>query len=276
MKKVVCLSLAGVLLFNFAGVTKGIASVDKSANTRTGDSLNVNLEVNYSPIWFEWKEYNEGRSLKEDGWIHRTSISVTVEKNRFFVVPEFNLYAGSIDYKGQTITGTKVSTDTSYYGFEISAKGGYSFCLGKAEIPAYIGLGYERWRRNLESTLNAFGYAEKWSQLYTIIGVAPQWHIGKRYYIFGDLYIKRPLDIKNKVSYFDVTVDPEEVWNYGIELGVGVKPLLKRYIEGKISLFYEREKFDESDPKYSSTIQDYIYQPDSKREKFGVKLGIKF
>lgn len=276
MKRLVCLILVGNLFFGFAGVSKGVADTNRDSKAKVSNSLNTSFEIDYSPIWFEWREYSGGKILEEDGWIHRTSISATVEKSRFFIAPEFNLYAGSVDYKGQTMAGTKVSTDTSYYGFEASVKGGYSFCLGRIEVPTYVGLGYEKWRRNLESIPGAFGYAEKWNQLYTVIGVAPYWYIGKGYYVFGDLYVKRPLDIKNKVSYFDVTVDPEEVWNYGVEFGIGVKPLLKRHMEGKISLFYEREKFDKSDPEYSTTIQDYVYQPDSKREKFGVKLGIKF
>ncbi len=139
----------------------------------------------------------------------------------------------------------------------------------------YAGAGYEYWKRSLENTQTSLGYSEKWSQYYLKLGVKPEYKTGNLS-LYSDLYIKYPWDIKNKVSLLDVEVKPDNKLNYGIEVGGKLHKVFNKNINMFISGFFEKEKFGKSKEKFSQVVEDYVYQPESERKTYGLRLGLEF
>lgn len=273
-KKLLVFSLFGVLLVQ-----------GKAEAAQEKPKFEVKFGTSYSLVHFNWEEFTNKKLVDEEGLLHKGDFNLEIKHGRFLISPKVSIYTGTVDYKGHTWGGDKFSTDTSYSGLDISLKGGYDICLKQLTVTPYVGIGYEKWRRNLESnyasiggvTTLVSGYTEKWYSIYGTIGVAPRYKLNTSYYIFGNAYLKRPFNVKNEVPLFDVTVKPGKSWNnYGAEIGIGVKNLIKKNLEGTLSLYYEKDKFKKSNIKYSAVLDDYVYQPKSERELLGVKLGIKF
>lgn len=271
MKKV---GLKGLALSSLLVV--GLVSSGKAAQESTFP-LKMIFSVDYSPYYFKWEE-NVG--VDEKGWLHafETNAEISLPQIAWMpkIMPSFKIYTGDVKYDGQTWSGNSIKSRTDYSGWNGEINFGYDFKITKnIKTTTYAGIGHEYWKRNLENTLNSLGYTEKWTQNYFKVGVKPQYEVGN-YYVYTNLYLKRPFDVKNRVSMFNVEVKPDEKWNYGIEVGGGVNSLFKKNVGLFIAGFYEKEKFGKSDPEYSDVIGDYLYQPESKRTTYGIKAGLKF
>lgn len=272
-KKVICLSLGGVILGS---------AVCGWANTNLEENK-LKIGVFYTPVYFKWSEKDGGETLlTEKGWIHKGGIEVKANLvENYYLKPSLAVYGGDIKYDGGTWDGKEVKSRTNYSGYEIALAGGIEKRIGKAVVDGYVKVGMEKWKRSIDSNFSeegslVFGYGEKWKMWYWSVGINPSYDVDKNIFLFGNLYVKRPFSVKNKVDIFDVEVEPKKKWNYGIEVGIGARDIIKQKVNGKISFFYEREKFGKSDLEYSSVINDYVYQPESKREQYGVKLEINF
>lgn len=273
-RKLLVVGLFGVLLVQ-----------SKAALAQESPKSEVKFSTSYSLTYFNWEEFIDEKVVDEEGFLHKADFNLEIKHNRFLISPKVSIYTGAVNYKGHTWEGDKFSTDTSYSGFDASLKGGYNICLRQLTITPYIGIGYEKWRRNLESNYASIdevttlipGYTEKWRSIYGTIGIAPKYELNTNYYIFGNVYLKRPFSVRNEAPLFAVTVKPGKSWNnYGAELGVGIKHLVKKGLEGTISVYYEKDRFKRSNAVYSNVLDDFVYQPKSKRELLGLKLGFKF
>lgn len=285
-KKVICLGL--ILGFGYGtGLAAPIGNISVFAidDFRKEECLKdnkVKVEVFYGPTYFKWTEKNEGEKLlTEKGWIHKTGIGIKVDVESSYLRPSFIFYGGDIKYDGKTWEGDKVRSRTNYIGHDISLEGGIERKVGRTTLDGYVKMGIERWKRSIDSNISengnvAIGYGEKWRMWYWTVGVKQTYEINKDTFLFGNLYVKRPFNVRNKVDIVDVEVKLKKKWNYGIEVGVEAKDVLKRGINGKVSFIYENEKFGKSNMVYSSVIDDYVYQPESKRTQYGIKVGIKF
>lgn len=273
-RKLLVVGLFGVLLVQ-----------SKAALAQEPLKSEVKFSTSYSLTYFNWEEFIDKKVVDEEGFLHKADFNLEIKHNRFLISPKVSIYTGAVNYKGHTWVGDKFSTDTSYSGFDVSLKGGYNICLRQLTITPYIGIGYEKWRRNLESNYASIGgvttfipgYTEKWRSIYGTIGVAPKYELNTNYYIFGNVYLKRPFSVRNEAPLLAVTVKPGKSWNnYGAELGIGTRHLVKKGLEGTISVYYEKDRFKRSNVVYSNVLDNFVYQPKSKRELLGLKLGFKF
>lgn len=276
MKKPVCFMMFGVLasLLSF-----NVNDLKAEEVFQKEKAFNFSLGAEYVPYYFKWKEKT---SVKEEGWMHGVKLFGSLETKRYVflpvIEPSFSIYGGDVDYKGKTWGEEPLKSKTNYNGWNAEIKFSYKFCYSGLTTKPYLALGREYWKRSVDSSIEplAIGYTERWSQDYVKLGILPSYGLGKSYYVYGDLYVKYPFNVKNRVSAFDVTVKPEGRLGYGAELGIGVKDAIKKNLDFYASLFYERDKFGKSDTKWSDVVQGELYQPESKREIYGLKLGIRF
>ncbi|MEM1672951.1 MAG: hypothetical protein QXX12_02590 [Nanopusillaceae archaeon] len=281
-KSVVCLGLGGILIGSVVsnGWAGSLVHMDKNTG-KDGTKDSIKIEVFYEPVYFKWTEKeNDIKLLTEKGWLNKGKIGIKIGTH-YYVKPSFTIYGGDIKYDGGSWDGEKVKSRTNYSGYEVALAGGVEKKIGKTTIDAYIKTGVERWKRSIESNLSeedtlVIGYGEKWKMWYWQVGIAPYYESSNNISLFGNLYVKRPFKVKNEVEIFDVEVEPGKKWNYGAEIGVEIKNMIKQKVNGKIAFFYEEEKFGKSDLKYSNVIDLYLYQPESKRQQYGIKLGINF
>ncbi len=272
MKKQVVVLGISTLVLTFS-VKGGVATTTPHSQK----PVNVDFSLNYSPYYFKWTEKG---GVNEKGWLHSLETKANVKINTIawfpYFEPKFKIYGGEVKYDGETWSGTELKTRTNYNGWNVELDAGYKLNFsGNFKVSFYAGLGYEYWKRSLQNTEIALGYDEKWNQKYIKLGIKPENKIGKLS-LYADLYIKYPWEVKNEVSLFDVEVKPEEKINYGVEAGGKMHGLFNKNINLFASGFYEREKFGKSDLKYSPVVDVYLYQPDSKRKTYGLKVGLEF
>ncbi|MBN2539580.1 MAG: autotransporter domain-containing protein [Deltaproteobacteria bacterium] len=226
---------------------------------------------------FTWKEYSDGGSqlLKESGPISTLGVSIKSDfANSLTLKAKGELFMGSIDYDGQTQAGTPVNTDTDYSGFKIEADIGKIFMVAeKSSLEPFAGLGWKSWLRDLKSTSNAFGYEETWSIVYAQLGVRGDRVFSKQLKIFAEAGLNFPIYNENVVDLggSTVTIEPGKEVSLFAEAGFKWRNL-------KASFFYEGMRFSKSGVEFIEYAGDIygFYQPESKADIFGVRIGIAF
>ncbi|WP_457635853.1 hypothetical protein [Persephonella sp.] len=229
-------------------------------------SSSYSLDFQYSLKSFTWKEYEAGKQLlKESGFLHEFGFSHRFDAEVLYIKPYAGIEIGSVNYDGQTQSGTPAKTDTNYWGVLTR------LCIGK-EIGLFfgeIGVGYDYWKRNLE-TSSAIGYTETWSQFYVPLRVGLQGIISEtKLYWFGEYRIN--IRTKNEPSTSPVTLEPKADLFFTISGGVEIKRL-------KFELSYSYDKWKKSDREYylSGGYVYAVWQPESKREVVRFTAGYSF
>ena len=269
-----------IFVFTFVFTGSGLVATGHAeevvlkTSTGSGTRNVVSFFAEYDPFHFKWEEKKTG--VKESGWMHGTRIGVKTDIYRNIAGEgSFFVYGGEVDYKGGTWSGDSVDSNTNYNGWKVEAKVGYPIRWNCTRVTPYMGLGYEYWKRSLENTLSSLGYDEKWKYGTFKVGVRPEYFKG-RVFFYTDVYLSYPWKVENRVDLFNVKVKPKKKAGYGIEAGVQARNLFKLGLVGKAGIFYNYDKFGKSDLKYSSVVNSYLFQPESKREIYGFKIGIEF
>ncbi len=225
---------------------------------------------------FTWKEYDGGGSqlLKESGLINVVGGSVRSEMEGAPILrAKAELFGGTVDYDGQTQTGTPAKTDTNYAGLKVEGSLGWKFVVTeKASLEPFAGFGYRWWQRDIQNTVYAAGYEEIWSSFYVQLGVHGDHTFSEQLKAFAEAGVKLPVSNRNKVDLqviglSTVTVKP------GNEASVFAEAGLK-WTSFKASLFYEGMRFSKSDPVTVSNYQ--VWQPESRADILGVNVGMEF
>ncbi len=225
---------------------------------------------------FTWKEYDNSGSqlLKESGLISAMGASVRSDITELLVLRgRGELFGGTVDYDGQTQTGTPVKTDTNYAGFKIEGNLGWKFMVAeKSSLEPFAGLGYRWWQRDIQDTLYAAGYEETWWSFYARLGIHGDHTFSEQLKAFAETGVKLPVSNRNKVDLSviglsTVTVEPANKASVFAEAGL-------KWTRFKASLFYEGMRFSKSDPVTVNDVQ--VWQPESKADMFGINVGMDF
>ncbi|MBK3332350.1 porin family protein [Persephonella atlantica] len=222
------------------------------------------VEFSYSAKSFLWKEYgNSGEELlKESGWLHEFGFSEIFDAQIIYIKPYLGVEIGSVSYDGQTQSGIPVKTDTNYWGVLTRLTIGKEFDILFGET----GIGYDYWKRNLESSSVSTGYTETWSQLYIPVRAGIKFTIqDTQLYGFGEYRLN--MKTKNSPSIVDVTLEPKTGLFFSVGGGVKVKKI-------SVEVEYSYDKWKKSDPKqYGSSL---VWQPESKRQTLSFTIGYQF
>jgi len=225
---------------------------------------------------FTWKEYDDRGSqlLKESGLISGIGSSVRSDIADSLVLrAKGELFGGTVNYDGQTQTGTPAETDTDYVGLKIEGNLGWKFMVAeKSSLEPFAGLGYRWWQRDIRDTLYAAGYEETWWSFYARLGIHGNHIFSGQLKAFAEAGVKIPAINKNKVDLnvvglSTVTVEPGNKASVFAEAGI-------KWTRFKASLFYEGMRFSKSDPVIVNNVQ--VWQPESKADIFGVNVGMDF
>ena len=225
---------------------------------------------------FTWKEYDNSGSqlLKESGLISAMGASVRSDIAEFLVLRgRGELFGGSVNYDGQTQTGTPVETDTNYAGFKIEGNLGWKFKVSeKSSLEPFAGLGFRWWQRDIQDTLYAAGYEETWWSFYGRFGIYGKHTFSGQLKAFAEAGVRQPVSNRNKVDLSviglsTVTVEPGNKASVFAEAGL-------KWTRFKASLFYEGMRFSKSAPVTVNNVQ--VWQPESRADIFGISVGMDF
>jgi len=223
---------------------------------------------------FVWKEF-DGRSrlLKESGPRYGLGIYRRYERNEMTFRPMAEVYAGNVDYDGQTQGGTPVATETNYLGGKAGFDAGGVITLNPAlRLEPIVGFRAEYWERDIESTGAAIGYREHW-QSFSLRGETGSGSAGMR--VFGEAALNWPFSNVNRADFpvtGKVKVRPEGKLGWSAEAGLKAGPV-------RIALFYEMVNFSKSDDAViplGGGLALLIFQPDSEYYVYGLSAGWLF
>jgi hypothetical protein len=244
------------------------------------DAATNEIDIYFKIESFTWSEYFDSGSqiLEESGPIYGLGISYKTDIARsLMIMTKSEIFGGSVDYDGQTQAGISANTDTDYMGFKVEADIGIKAIeTEKFSLEPFTGLGFRWWVRDIQSTINAIGYEERWRSFYVRLGIRSENNISDQFKIFAQLGVKRPIYNQNEIglSKFglsDVTVEPGNEASFFAEAGLKEKKIM-------VSFFYEGMRFSKSDVRYTyDAFGIYgVFQPESEADIFGVNIGITF
>jgi hypothetical protein len=237
---------------------------------------------------FTWREFDAGgQLLKETGPRFGVGFAYAHEfPNHLTLKPRIELNGGEVDYDGQTnaVPPVAVSTTTNYFGLK------FEFDLGSRVRPwqsfvlePFAGFGIRSWYRDIEDNIAAdgslaLGYTENWSTFYGRLGVRGEQFLGQQNKMFLEAGVKLPVSTTNyiddaNVSYESITLKPGNRPSLFAEAGVKLQIF-------KISAFYDSMRFKKSPTVviYDPSLGGYVgfYQPKSKADMYGLKIGASF
>lgn len=233
---------------------------------------------------FTWKEHVAGRKLlEESGKLYGIGMLYTNDaKSVLGFKGRAELFGGTVDYDGHVmniLTGelTPSKTDTSYLGVKLEGDIGYRHtAITNFVVEPFAGLGYHGWRRDIKDSfvpalgVTAFGPNEVFHTIYGRLGARGNYKIAEKTNIFLEGGAKLPIWNKQLAEIqpgYVVTLKPDRQIAAFAEVGIQHKRL-------KASLYYEGVRFGQS-PKVETAI-GLVFQPESKADMFGARVGITF
>ncbi len=192
------------------------------------------------------------------------------------------LYGGTIDYDGQTLGGTPLTTHSDYTGATVAGLAGLRFGRQQRGIDLFAGGGLDSWLRSLRDarTVNgtpAYGYSEQYDILYGELGAGLfgnygswSWRIraGGKY----PLYTFEHVNLGDGFNLFP----GRELSGFArasLEFGPPDRPHLG------LSASYDSFRFSASSPElltFSGTPDGYYIQPRSHQDIYGISATYYF
>ena len=233
---------------------------------------------------YRWQEYDSGgsRLLTEQG-PRLVAAGVFDNAGRtasgIFFSATVKGYAGSVDYDGQDGNGVYTSSTSSYLGWGAVIDGGYRLRRGErgSQIDIRAGVGYEGWRRDINSSVNANGQpvggvVEDYGIAFGRIGLGlPLGMISGRGHV--DLGLKRPLTVSERVTVDGAPIHlaPRPEWSFYASYLIPYGSDETRYVR----FYYDSIRFGQS-PSKVTPLPRTVWQPESKADIVGLALGVRF
>jgi len=234
------------------------------------------LQVTFGSEYFSWREYDGSSKLLEETG-PRYFIGLEAENtqgNDWVYGLRGRLYTGRVDYDGQTMSGTPVTTDTDYSGWSAEFDFTRHF-VGTQPSTAVdywglkLALGYDMWLRNIRDRGSVYGYEERYDVGYGRLGAV--YTTGSGWSMQGGL--KLPLFTAEEVglSRFagleDITLKPKP--DYSLYASVNYR------LDGRWSVggYFDSYRFKSSD---TDSLYGVFYQPKSQQDTIGFYLNYRF
>lgn len=228
--------------------------------------------------FYSWGEYdnNSTQNLDESGTQFLIGFSAKHEligNMNFYVRSDFYYYTGTVDYDGylQNDYGgnTPYKTETGYNGFELLINSGYNFNVThNLSLAPELGLEYEHWKRDLGKG-DKHGYLESYNVFFIDFGfngrlkISPNVSIFMKFLGEAPLSISEGVDLSSNNNLKEIDLAPKS--NMGINFETGVTAY-----NASFSFYIDYLLFSPSD------INQSIFQPESDRSIFGIKLAYDF
>jgi hypothetical protein len=224
---------------------------------------------------FRWEERVGDKLLLDEAGVRYAFGTLTrlsfIPHERLYGELELRYITGKVPYDGarRDERGTYVpfTTTTAYSGIEANLVFGSTFRrVARFHVTPVAGVGLEYWVRDLDYE-GPYGYSEKYTVPLLDGGLRLAYVFGTGVQLFSSFLIAYPLSISESFKLSlegqqptDVVLHPGQNPQFRASAGLELYRVF-------CSFAYESWKLDKSD------ISHGYYQPDSRREKYGVKLG---
>lgn len=272
---VILILLTLILPVNFSNAGDSGLNIDIGRPKRIRDVEIYGLVEN-----FVWQERDNGEKLlEENGWLGGVGITGKLYSGSHEIIAaRGEISSGKTIYDGSIQSGDKAITTTDYIGMKLEADHVFHRGLGQGVfIEPYVGGGYRWWLRDISDgvTVNgdtATGYAELWQTLYLRAGMRGDKRLRNNLTLISSIGLSLPFYTTNKVMMNgidmaspDFTLNPGGKISLNADAGISMNRI-------KILLFYDQMRFSRSD---SVSIGGglYFYQPESRADIFGVRIG---
>lgn len=254
-----------------------------SATAQAADTNQASVQ--FGAQSFRWREFDDtgGRLLQEKG--ARFTVGAAFDNFRredsgVLYGVNGKIYLGSVNYDGQTQSGTPATADASYVGLNIEGQGGYRFGR-RIGLDVFGALGIDDWLRSINDGRTttgtvAYGYDEYYTILYGKAGLGFfQLLDGWRYMLQAGvkmpLFTSEHVDLGSGVD-LEPGLKPSAFANFQFDFGSG------RHDRFGVALYYDSYRFSESDPELltdgGSTY--LVVQPRSHMDIYGLRLSYYF
>lgn len=237
---------------------------------------------------FTYKEFDSGGELldREDGIVPGVILGLSRPWRDLRLAIDFSHYDGDVDYDGQTQIGTPITTRTNAQFSSISfrAERPERTATGRP-YGTYVGLGYTRWVRDIESTRTAGGtFVQGLLETYTWwtaeVGArvalyqagSATWQLDARF-----LYTLDPSVEVDSHGLFDrVTLEPEGRPGFRVALPweYGAKGQATRFIVEPWIQYFEFGESDAETITSGGVPVGTAIEPRSETRYLGVSVGI--
>lgn len=251
-------------------------SVSRLFATETNSLINARVYGHLEQ--FNWKEYLLGQEIVCDsGPMYGIGADVSIAPPGMLMIEgNGEFYFGNLDYDGFIQHAYEMEpfrSKTQYLGIKGSAD--IAVMLDITDhfyLKPYLGIGANAWQRRLDNTGGrVYGYDESWLTLFPFAGLGAGVPVGRKVEVFGkaelrlSVYNIEKVDMSNLGGPSGIYLSPGRQPSFYAEAGVNIAFV-------SLALFYETLRFGESDIDSSSDI----FQPESKADTYGVKLGAVF
>lgn len=241
-------------------------------------ALATQVELGGGIELFQWEEFDDGgdKLLTESGPRYFVEVKGTnrVER-RWWQDFSCRLYSGTVNYDGQTMGGTPITTDTDYNGLRAEIGFNYLTLRSKSELTdgdwlVRFGVGFDSWRRGLQDTTTSggtpvSGYSENYLVSYATVAAQ---YLGAGWR--GGVGVMAPYYVTEEVSaYSGVKLHPAGK--------LSLLANLEFYLAAQWSLVFEYDsyRFAKSD-LVSVDATTSIYQPKSNLDSYSAFVRYHF
>ncbi len=155
--------LAAVIVTAGAGADPALA---RDAASETTDTVDIAIAAEV--IDFGYREFDRGgRELnREDGLLPGLRLTARAAQGRAFARIDASYHGGTVDYDGETQSGTPTRTETGTRLFSVGAEAGVWLGQRPGKWGGFVHLARRLWERDIYSTGNVQGIYEeyRWSE----------------------------------------------------------------------------------------------------------------
>lgn len=240
-------------------------------------AMATQVELGGGVEYYQWEEFadNGDSLLTETGPRYFIEVKGTNRvENRWWQDFSCRLYSGTVNYDGQTMGGTPITSDTDYSG--VRAEVGFNYLTRNrseqhsGDWLVRFGLGIDSWRRGIQSTTTSggipvSGYSERYLVSYAT--VAGQ-YLGSGWR--GGVGVVAPYYTTEEVSIL-----PGSTLHPAGQLSLQANVEFYLAAQWSLVLEYESYRFAKSDEVRVDPVT-VAYQPKSNRDSYSAFVRYHF
>ena len=252
-----------------------------TSNCYGSNGVNTQLTLSPSLLHFDYTEFSTTDEVldRELGWLPGLELKLSHAITSGWLVGIHGAYyQGTVDYTGQTQTGTPHTTDTETKLFRFGGR------IGKdlyKNAHLFIGAQSHKWQRDIRDNNNVSGIDETYKWLEYSIGLNFDLFISQK-----DTFNIEAAYLITKNGTLDADLSRVDSGSARLELGDGTGGRLnlswKRLSENNtrygLSLFFEGWDFGRSNTKLTQggTSSVFVTEPRSETRNIGLKFNIEY
>lgn len=187
----------------------------------------LDLGIGVDAMYFDYREFDDNDILlnKEVGLLPGLVLSAKLDWEHWYSELNYQYNRGTVEYDGQTQTGTPIITDTEEDIIDVSLIVGRYFGGAAAYRSAiYAGLGYYYWERNILPTGTVSGLFETYEWSYALLGGKFSLLKSSDTGLLLDVRLRRMLDATMEVDFLgfqnldNLELDIGEEWSLRVAL----------------------------------------------------------